>query len=143
MVNVRVLGKETLNQLQFSLAREWASGELQTMTPEEVVRAFLDAHNKNDLDRAMACLADDFVTLGESTKWVPVSKENYRDMWARFAAAFPDFKWETIGMVVSDHTVAIEVIETGTFTEPWAWQGRTLRPTGRSYRIRRFAYFSA
>ena len=37
-------------------------------------------------------------------------------------------------MVVSDDTVAIEVIETGSFTEPWAWQGKTLRPTGRSYR---------
>jgi predicted ester cyclase len=77
------------------------------MTPEAVVLAFLDAFNKNDLDGGMACLADDFVRLGESTKWEPMSKEIYRDMWARFADAFPDFKWETSCMVTSGDTVAI------------------------------------
>jgi ketosteroid isomerase-like protein len=111
------------------------------MTPEAVVLAFLDAFNKNDLDGGMACLADDFVRLGESTKWKPMSKEIYRDMWARFADAFPDFKWETSCMVTSGDTVAIEVIETGTFTDPWAWQGKTLRPTGKAYRSRISLFF--
>jgi ketosteroid isomerase-like protein len=111
------------------------------MTPEEVVLAFLDAFNKNDLDGGMACLADDFVRLGESTKWVPMSKEKYRDMWARFAIAFPDFKWEASCMVTSGDTVAIEVIETGTLTEPWAWQGKTLWPTGKAYRSRISVFF--
>jgi predicted ester cyclase len=110
-------------------------------TPEKVVLTFLDASNKNDLDGAMACLADDFVRLGESTKWVPMSKKNYRDMWARFAVAFPDFKWETSCMVTSGDTVAIEVIETGTFTEPWAWQGKTLRPNDKGYRARICVFF--
>ena len=111
------------------------------MTPEAVVLAFLDAFNKNDLDGGMACLADDFVRLGESTKWEPMSKEIYRDTWARFADAFPDFKWETSCMVTSGDTVAIEVIETGTFTDPWAWQGKTLRPTGKAYRSRISLFF--
>jgi ketosteroid isomerase-like protein len=111
------------------------------MTPEAVVLAFLDAFNKNDLDGGMACLADDFVRLGESTKWEPMSKEIYRDMWARFTFAFPDFKWETSCMVTSGDTVAIEVIETGTFTDPWAWQGETLRPTGKAYRSRISLFF--
>ena len=111
------------------------------MTPEAVVLAFLDAFNKNDLDGGMACLADDFVRLGESTKWVPMSKEIYRDMWARFADAFPDFKWETSCMVTSGDTVAIEVVETGTFTDPWAWQGKTLWPTGKAYRSRISLFF--
>jgi predicted ester cyclase len=107
-----------------------------TLAPEDVVCTFLCAHNKKDLDGAMACLADDFVRLGESTKYVPMSKENYRDMWARFVVAFPDLKWETVCMVVAGDTVAIEVIETGTFTKPWTWQGKTLRPTGKAYRAR-------
>jgi ketosteroid isomerase-like protein len=111
------------------------------MTPEEVVRKFLDAYNKNDLDGAMACLADDFVRQGESTNWVPMNKENYRDMWARIAIAFADFKWEPICMVVAGATVAIEVIETGTFMEPWVWQGKTLRPTGKRYRARIGVFF--
>ena len=111
------------------------------MTPEEVVLAFLDAFNKNDLDGWMGCLADDFVRLGESTNWVAMSKENYRDMWTRFAVAFPDFKWETSCMVTWGDTVAIEVMETGTFTEPWAWQGKTLWPTGKAYRSRISLFF--
>jgi ketosteroid isomerase-like protein len=111
------------------------------VTPEEVVRTFLAAYNKNDLDGAMACLADDFVRQGESTNWVPMNKQKYRDIWARFAIAFPDFKWEPICMVVSGDTVAIEVIETGTFMEPWAWQGKTLRPTRKGYRARIGVFF--
>lgn len=111
------------------------------MTSEEVVRTFLDAYNRHDLDGAMACLADDFVRRGESTKWVPLSKKNYRDMWAHFAVAFPDFKWQTMCMVTAGDTVAIEVIETGTFTEPWDWQGKTLQPTDKSYRARISVFF--
>jgi ketosteroid isomerase-like protein len=116
-------------------------GRKAKMTPEDVVRTFLDAYNKSDLDGVMACLADDFVRRGESTKWAPMSKKNYRDMWARFAIAFPDFKWKPNCMVVSGDTVAIEVTETATFTEPWTWQGKTLRPTGEGYRTRIGVFF--
>ena len=34
-----------------------------------------------------------------------------------------------------------EVIETGTFTDPWAWQGKTLLPTGKGYRARICVFF--
>jgi ketosteroid isomerase-like protein len=111
------------------------------LTAEDVVRRFLDAYNTNDLDGAMACLADDFVRMDESATCVPMSKETYREMWARFAVAFPDFKWKTTCMVTSGDTVAIEVIETGTFTEPWAWQGKTLWQTGKAYRSRISVFF--
>ena len=116
-------------------------GRKTKMTSEDVVRTFLDAYNKNDLDGVMACLADDFVRRGDSTKWAPMSKKNYKDMWARFAVAFPDFRWKPNCMVVSGDTVAIEVTETATFTEPWAWQGKTLRPTGEGYRARIGVFF--
>jgi steroid delta-isomerase-like uncharacterized protein len=111
------------------------------MTAEEVVHRFLDAHNKNDLDSAMACLADDFVRMEESAGCVPMSKETYRDVWARFAVAFSDFKWKTTCMVTSGDTVAIEVIETGTFEQPWVCQGKTLRPSGKAYRARLCVFF--
>ena len=112
-----------------------------TITPEEVVGAFLAACNNNDLDAVMDCLDDDFVKLGESTNPLPLGKETYRDMWTRFAIAFPDFKRETICMVVAGDTVAIDVIETGTFTGLWAWQGKTLRPTGKRYRAKLCVFF--
>jgi ketosteroid isomerase-like protein len=111
------------------------------MSPEEVVRAFLDAYNVKDLDGAMACLAADFVGLAASTKWVPLSKASYRDKLTRTAFAFPDCRWETTNMVVSGDTVAVRVIWTGTFLKPLVWQGRTRQPTGRGYRAQTCVFF--
>jgi hypothetical protein len=48
------------------------------MLPEEVVPTFLDAYDKNDLDGAMARLADVFVRLGEGTKGVKVKNKAFR-----------------------------------------------------------------
>ena len=111
------------------------------MIAENVILKFIDSYNKNDMDGAMACLADDFMWLGKSTNGAPMSKERFRHMWSRFAVAFPDSKWETVCMVVAGDTVAIDVIETGTFTKPWNWQGKTLWPTGKRYRSRICIFF--
>jgi ketosteroid isomerase-like protein len=127
--------------MQLPKGRKKKMNTSSIMTAEDVVRRFLDAHNKNDLDGAMACLADDFVRMDESATCVPMSKETYREMWARFAVAFPDFKWKTTCMVTSGDTVAIEVIETATFTQPWACQGKTLWPSGERYRARICVFF--
>jgi len=44
-------------------------------------------------------------------------------------------------MVASGDTVAIEVIETATFTKPWALPGITLQPTGKGYSSRNSLFF--
>lgn len=112
------------------------------MTPREVVRAYIDAYNKNDLHSALAYVADDFVRFSNTTKiWEPMSKEVWADMWARFQAAFPGFKWDVTSIVASGDTVAIEVIETGTFSKPWDLPGMTIQPTGKSYSSRNALFF--
>jgi hypothetical protein len=44
-------------------------------------------------------------------------------------------------MVASGDTVAIEVIETGTFSKPWDLLGMTIQPTGKSYSSRNALFF--
>ena len=62
-------------------------------------------------------------------------------MWERFVVAFPGIKWEVTSMVASGNTVAIEVIETATFTKPWAMPGITIQPTGKGYSSRNSLFF--
>jgi len=113
------------------------------MTPEEVVRAFIKAYNKGDVDGIEACLADDFVRFSTTSKaWEPMSKADWRDMAVRFYAAFPDEKWEVLSLVASGDTVAVENIETGTFTKQWDMMpGLTIQPTGNGYRSRNAVFF--
>jgi steroid delta-isomerase-like uncharacterized protein len=112
------------------------------MIPLEVVRAYIDAYNKNDLNGALAYVADDFVRFSNTSKIrEPMNREDWADMWARFQVAFPGFKWDVTSMVASGDTVAIEVIESGTFSKPWALPGMTIQPTGKSYSSRNSLFF--
>ena len=112
------------------------------MTPKEVVNAFIKGYNKRDVDRMMPYLADDFVRFSTTSEtWEPMSKEDWRDMAARFYAAFPDEKWEVLSIVASGDTVAVEVIESGTFTKPWDMPGITIQPTRNGYSSRNAVFF--
>jgi steroid delta-isomerase-like uncharacterized protein len=111
-------------------------------TPVEIMRKYISAYNKQDVDALAAFVADDFGRFSNSTRrWGPMSKEEWVDMSVRFDAAFPDVKWEVISMIASGDTVAIEVIETGTFKNPWAMPGITIQPTGKSYTSRNSLFF--
>jgi steroid delta-isomerase-like uncharacterized protein len=112
------------------------------MTPEEVVRAFIEAYNKCDVDGMTTYLADDFVRFSNTSKtWRPMNKEEWKDMAVRFYAAFPDERWEVLSMVAEGDTVAIEVIETATFTKPWVMPDVTIQPTGKTYSSRNSLFF--
>jgi predicted ester cyclase len=90
----------------------------------------------------MAYLANDFVRFSTTSEtWGPMSKEDWRDMSVRFYLAFPDEKWEVLSMVASGDAVAVEVIESGTFTKPWDMPGIRIQPTGKGYRSRNAAFF--
>ena len=111
-------------------------------TPEDVVRAFIDAYNDNDVQRALTYVADDFVRFSNTTKvWTPMKRKDWAQMWSLFQDAFPGFKWEVVSLLASGDTVAIEVIETGTFSKPWALGKTTIRPNGKSYSSRNSLFF--
>jgi predicted ester cyclase len=114
----------------------------QRMTPERVVRAYIDAYNNHDPDLAMIYLTDDFERYSNTTKeWDPMFKDRFKEMWVSFQNAFPDFKWDVVDIVCSGNTVAIEVIETGRFTNLWVMPGITIKPTGKSYRSYNSLFF--
>ena len=112
------------------------------MTPEEVVRAFIEAYNKCDVDGMVAYMADDFVRFSNTSKtWEPMNKKEWKDMAVRFYAAFPDERWELLSMVAEGDTVAIEVMETATFTKPWSMPHIMIPPTGKGYCSRNSLFF--
>jgi SnoaL-like domain len=103
--------------------------------PAQNVRDFIDALNKCEFDRARDCFSEDFQRIG-GPSWIPMGREEYIDMSKRWAAAFPDYKWEIINLVASDKHVAIECIEGGTFTNPWETGGIIIQPPGTAYKDR-------
>jgi ketosteroid isomerase-like protein len=106
----------------------------QNMTPEEVVRAWSDAYVSKDLDATSAFMAEDFVRLGDSTHWTPISKHDWRQIMMNFFTAFPDWRWDMTSLIASGDRVVCEFTETGTFTEPYPIiPGLVLPPTGESF----------
>jgi ketosteroid isomerase-like protein len=104
------------------------------MTPEEVVRAWNDAYCKHDVDGALEHMSEDFIRLGDSTLWTPMTKQQSGDMWRRFFDAFPDWSWEMTSLIPSGDTVVCEFTETGTWTRPYhLLPGLTLEPTHTSF----------
>lgn len=113
------------------------------MSPKAVVQKFIDAYNSNDLEAAASLLAEDFERYSISTKsWEPMEKQAWMDMWTNFYPAFPDFHWEVLSMVADGDTVAVEVIESATFTGTWVLPtGKTIEPTGKGYASHTSTFF--
>ena len=106
----------------------------ESMTPEEVVRAWSDAYIRKDLDATAALMSDDFIRLGDSTHWTPIGKQDWHHIMVDFFAAFPDWHWEMTSLTASGDRVVCEFTETGTFTEPYSiMPGLVLPPTGEPF----------
>lgn len=74
------------------------------MTNEEVVRAYLDALNRDDFDAARALYADDFSVVPSSTG-VPLDADAYLDAHVAVARAFPDLERHVISVEADGDTV--------------------------------------
>jgi predicted ester cyclase len=104
------------------------------MTPEEVVRAWSDAYVSKDLEATAAFMSEDFIRIGDSTHWTPITKQDWMGIMVPFFAAFPDWRWDMTSLIASDDRVVCEFTETGTFSEPYAiLPGLVLPPTGESF----------
>ena len=85
---------KTSTGLQRQVRRQKWREMSENMTPEEVVRAWSDAYVSKDLDATAAFMSDDFIRLGDSTHWTPISKQDWREIMVNFFAAFPDWRWD-------------------------------------------------
>lgn len=111
-------------------------------SPEQVVRAWNDSYSKQDLLGAAKLMSDDFIRLGDSTRWNPIGKQRWIDGQSGFFPAFPDWGWDLLGLLVSGDLVVCEFIEHGTFTKPYLTVvGLEIPPTGESYEDRSSLYF--
>lgn len=95
---------------------------------------YLAAYNALDIDRASSLTTDDFTRYSVTTA-APMPKAQWADMWVRFNRAFTDEHWDLATMHNCGDTVAIRVVETGTFLQPWVFpDGYVEAPTHRAYR---------
>ncbi len=116
-----------------------ATGGAHAQTsPRDVVKAYIQAYNRNDVNTAKQLVAPDFVRYSNlAQKWTPMPLNEWADMWTSFGAAFPDFRWEVQSMVAEGQIVVVEVIEKGTFTNTWVLPNKyKIKPTGKAYASR-------
>ncbi|VTU37660.1 putative ester cyclase [Variovorax sp. PBS-H4] len=90
------------------------------MTPKEVVRAFVDAHNAHDLDRLMACLTDDSVMIDVAAPIPLNSKADVRKLFTMIFSALPDIHFEITGMISEGDKAFAALRTTGTGHGDWA-----------------------
>ena len=109
----------------------------ENKTPEEVVRAWSDAYVRKDLDATSALMSEDFIRLGDSTHWTPISKHDWREIMVNFFTAFPDWHWEARNLVVDGDYIAVHFTVTG--THRGAFQG--IEATGRRVSISEFTLY--
>ncbi len=100
------------------------------MNPETVVRKFLAAYSRHDLDAYYAMLDPKYVSHDPLVPNPPKGKEVYRKMTEYFFKAFPDVKFKILNIAAKGGFVAAEVVYAGTFKGPVELRGRTIPPTG-------------
>lgn len=107
------------------------------MTSEEVVRAYLDALDRDDLDRARALLADDFTHAPATPDAAPMGADAYIAAHAEISRSFPDLRRHITELVTDGDEVRVTAYVTATHDHvvelPVIGVG-PLQPTGRAYR---------
>jgi predicted ester cyclase len=98
-------------------------------TNKALLRAFLDAFSRGDLDSMMAFCVDDYVWQGSDPAGIGVArgKEAFRQAVQSFRDALPDCRTEILDMVAEDDRVAVRFREYGHHTGA-EWLG--VKPAG-------------
>ena len=102
------------------------------LSPEAVVRAYFDALNRRDYQRAAACIAEHCVweSFGSNTQRVGPAAvvAGLRE----FVSAFPDWRAELLRLIAQGHCVVVEWNTTGAFEKPF----RDRPPNGKRFQRR-------
>lgn len=101
---------------------------------KEIVRKLWRLHNNNDSDGALALLAPDFKAYS-STRPEPADRKTFLMTIGMFNQAISDIHDEIIKFVAEGDYVVAEMIETGKWTGPLDFPGKSLPPTNQSYEI--------
>ncbi len=94
------------------------------MTPKEIVRAFVNAHNDHDVDAMMNYLAEDSTMIDVAAPIPLNGKDDVRKLFTMIFSAL-DVHFEITGMIAENAKVFAALRTTGTGTGDWA--GRDVR----------------
>lgn len=92
--------------------------------PKQVVRAFVDAHNRHDIEELMGYLSEDSVMLDVAAPIPLNSKGDVRNLYEMIFKSLPDIHFEVTGMVCEGNQVfaAFRTTAIGKGT----WMGRDI-----------------
>ena len=84
------------------------------MDPKQVVRTFIDAHNRHDIDGMLAQLADD-AEIADPASPIPLhGKDSIRPQYELIFGAVPDIHFEVTQMIAEGDRVFAALHTTGT-----------------------------
>ncbi len=94
------------------------------MTPKEIVRAFVDAHNEHDVEKMMGYLSEDSVMIDVAAPIPLNGKQDVRKLFEMIFSSL-DVHFEITGMIAEGSKAFAALRTTGTGTGEWA--GRDVR----------------
>jgi predicted ester cyclase len=94
------------------------------MTPKEVAMAFVDAHNRHDVDQMLSLLTEDSVMIDVAAPIPLNSKADVRKLYEMIFAAI-DINWGITGMIAEGNKVFVALRTTGPGIG--LWLGRDLK----------------
>jgi len=103
---------------------------------KEIVRGFIDAWNDRAFDRFDTLMASGAV-LSVGGMQVPCDPRGTRAIAEEWTTAFPDWRFELLGLVAENDRVVAHMPYSGTFTNPI----NGVAPTGRFARVDEMVIF--
>ncbi|MDB6083614.1 MAG: ester cyclase [Gammaproteobacteria bacterium] len=73
--------------------------------PKQVVKAFVDAHNRHDIEELLSYLAEDSVMLDVAAPIPLNSKADVRKLYEMIFESLPDINFEITGMVCEGNQI--------------------------------------
>jgi steroid delta-isomerase-like uncharacterized protein len=106
---------------------------MKTESNKSLVRAYVDAFNRGDIDAVCRCFGPDAVVFGV-LGWGDLTK--VRPIWEQLASAF-QMNLQIDAMAAEGDIVAVRYTERGRFVAPF----RGTAPTGKSYEVVAMEWF--
>ena len=96
--------------------------------PKEVVRAFVAAHNRHDIEALMGFLSEDSMMLDVAAP-IPLNcKADVRKLYEMIFTSLPDIHFEITGMLSEGNQVFAAFRTTGTGSGKWMGRDITGKP---------------
>jgi hypothetical protein len=93
----------------------------------------MDAAARCDVEALAAGIAEGCKRFGEPS-WMVIEKDAYIEAYRQYLVSFSNYRLDVVNTMANGRTVVFEMIESATFTNPYALpDGTVIQPNGRSY----------